>query len=189
MNILGVCGSPRKKGNTGRLMRETLAAVQEQDALAETLFLCDYDIKQCDGCLFCEEKDCRGDCSIQDDMTNVIVPKILKADALVIGTPSYFDLPSGFLKLFMDRSNMILNTLCEKALPYRIIIVGQSDMTSLNAVGEAVKRYCAICGMRLVEDCTLQVIARDIGDVEKDKGALAKARNIGLKLLAEITEK
>ncbi len=73
-------------------------------AETELLLLRKLDIKRCDGCLSCDIGGTyrKGVCKIKDDMRE-IYPKLIEADAMVFGTPAYFDLLSGLLKNFMDR--------------------------------------------------------------------------------------
>jgi len=51
--ILGVIGSPRKKGNTHVLVSTILDGAKAEGADIETLFLGDLDIRECDGCHSC----------------------------------------------------------------------------------------------------------------------------------------
>lgn len=173
-----MCGSPRKEGNTAFLLGEIVSRLKGMGISAECLMLIDLRIGLCDGCLRCEVTDCTGDCSIDDDMGRLVVPKLMDADALIIGTPSYFDLPTALVKNFMDRTNMILGRLTEKALPCGIVVVGQSDMESLNTACEAVRRYCRICEMQEVEHSPVAAVARDCGDVRGDSDAVGKAREL-----------
>jgi len=89
----------------------------ENGAEVELILLRKTNIKMCLGCLACEEggKDRPGICKIKDDM-NVIYPKLLEADCLVFGTPAYFELVSGILKNFMDRTCAIWLRLQGKSL-------------------------------------------------------------------------
>lgn len=179
MKIIAISGSPRAKGNTATLLAEAANACREEGVVADVLFLTELDIQQCDGCLFCEETACSGQCAIQDDMTKVVVPKLMTSDAVIFGTPSYFDLPTGLLKVFMDRTNLILGELTKKQMLCGTIVVGQSTIESLTAAAQAVDRYCSICGMRSVDNACVKVLARDIGDVQKDPEALHAARALG----------
>ena len=45
------------------------------------------------------------ECVIKDDF-RWIAPKIMKADALVVGSPIFFGLPSAFTKAFMESSTL-----------------------------------------------------------------------------------
>lgn len=45
----------------------------------------------------------KGICKIKDDMTK-IYPKLLATDAIILATPSYFEMLSGLLKNFLART-------------------------------------------------------------------------------------
>ena len=53
MKILGVVGSPRRNGNTHILVSRILEGARQEGAIADTIFLNDLDIKECDGCHVC----------------------------------------------------------------------------------------------------------------------------------------
>jgi multimeric flavodoxin WrbA len=97
--ILGVIGSPRKRGNTHLLVSRILDGAKEEGAVTETLFLNDLNIRECDGCHACW----RGkQCSKKDDM-NTVYPKIMQSDIIIFGTPVYWYGPTALMKCFIDR--------------------------------------------------------------------------------------
>jgi multimeric flavodoxin WrbA len=97
--ILGVAGSPRKKGNTDILVSKILDGAREEGADTEKLFLGDLHIRECDGCHSCW-KGRR--CSKKDDMQNVY-PKIMESDIIIFGTPVYWYGPTALMKCLIDR--------------------------------------------------------------------------------------
>ena len=96
MRILYISGSPRKRSNTDYLLDQILDQTD-----GEFIKLSDYAIEPCSSCWDCLKGD---SCVIKDDMQTIIVPKILKANALVIGSPVYFNNVTAQLKSFMDRT-------------------------------------------------------------------------------------
>ena len=104
MKILGISGSPRK-GNTEWMLSKLLETAAQSGAEVELLLLRKMDVRICHGCLTCEEggRERKGICKIKDDMTEVY-PKLLAADAIVLATPGYFEMLSGLLKNFLDRT-------------------------------------------------------------------------------------
>ena len=97
--ILGIVGSPRKKGNTHVLVSSILDGAREAGWETEILFLGDLQIRECDGGHVCWEGK---ECSKGDDM-NGIYPKIIESDAIVFGTPVYWYAPTALLKGFVAR--------------------------------------------------------------------------------------
>jgi multimeric flavodoxin WrbA len=98
--VLGVVGSPRKKGNTDVMVSRILEGARDSGAHTEAIFLADMMIRECDGCHACW----RGKrvCVKKDDMT-LLYPKIAKSDAIVLGTPVYWYGPTALMKGFIDR--------------------------------------------------------------------------------------
>lgn len=97
--ILGVMGSPRKKGNTHILVSRILEGAEAAGANAEILFLGDLNIRECDGCYNCWKGR---QCSKKDDMKG-LYPKIVESDIIVFGTPVYWYGPTALMKCFIDR--------------------------------------------------------------------------------------
>jgi hypothetical protein len=67
--ILGVMGSPRKKGNTHILISKILEGAQSVGAVGDCLFLGDLAIQECDGCHACWKGK---ECSKNDDMNSIV---------------------------------------------------------------------------------------------------------------------
>ncbi len=99
MKILGIIGSYRKKGNTDTAVQTVLEQTKQFGAEVEIIYLKDYQIKDCIGCEGCKDTF---KCVIKDDMQK-LYPKIIEADAIVIGSPTYFYNVTGVIKNFIDR--------------------------------------------------------------------------------------
>ena len=97
--VLGVVGSPRRKGNTDILVSNILDGASDAGAETEVLFLSDLNIRECDGCHACWKGN---PCSKHDDM-NAVFELIESSDALVFGTPVYWYGPTALMKGFIDR--------------------------------------------------------------------------------------
>ena len=96
--ILGICGSARKKGSTATLLNEVLQSTGMEN---ELIFLSDLTIGFCTGCLSCREN--KGKCLKDDDM-QVLLDKSLISKAIVLGSPNYYYDISGLMKNMIDRS-------------------------------------------------------------------------------------
>ena len=93
--IIGISGSPRNK-NTNYMLRTVLDA-SGQDY--ELIILKDKGIKPCNACGGCYKSY---KCVIKDDMQK-IYDKMLKADIIVLGSPTYFSNVTSTMKAFIDR--------------------------------------------------------------------------------------
>jgi multimeric flavodoxin WrbA len=101
MFVLGLQGSPRKKGNTTHLLSLFMEEIGKAGALTETIDVPRTDITPCRGCGYCEKK---GRCVIDtDEMANRIYPLLRRADLIVAASPIYFYTMSAQLKGLVDR--------------------------------------------------------------------------------------
>ena len=98
MAIVAVCGSLRDESNTNKLVKKVADASGFD---YELINLSGMEIKPCTGCGACIMNE--GTCIINDDM-NPLCDKLMKADALIIGSPTYYMDISGAIKCFIDRS-------------------------------------------------------------------------------------
>jgi multimeric flavodoxin WrbA len=176
MKVVGICGSPRK-GNTEWMLRKLLDEVAKGGVETELILLREKNIKGCDGCLGCEVGGTqrKGTCHIQDDMQR-IYPALMKADGFVFGTPVYFDLLSGLLKNFMDRTCPIWPHLESK--PVVGVAVAEAG------IGQAVanlRAYAGICSMRWVGQVT--ALAKTPKQASKDKELELQLKRLGRKLV------
>ena len=104
IEILGICGSPIKGGNTEVFLRRSLDAAEAGGGVkTELITLAGKEIKDCRHCNWCLRKQEEGKvCAQQDDMTG-IYPAVLKADALLLASPVYIGRLSGYMACFIDR--------------------------------------------------------------------------------------
>jgi multimeric flavodoxin WrbA len=99
--IIIVKGSPRREGNSALLAERLAEGARSAGARVESFYLHHMDIHPCDGCDACQSEPYRG-CIVDDDM-QILYPKLLDADAIVIASPVYWFTVSAQTKLFMDR--------------------------------------------------------------------------------------
>jgi multimeric flavodoxin WrbA len=99
LRILGICGSPRRGGNTEVLLKEALRGAEEAGAEVERIFLRDKTISPCLEIYGCKED---GRCVIEDDFQEV-AEEMVGADALILASPIFFYTVSAHTKMLMDR--------------------------------------------------------------------------------------
>jgi multimeric flavodoxin WrbA len=100
MRVLGIYGSPRKKGNTDILLDTVLAAASEAGAETGAVYARKLKIAGCVGCGGC---DTTGVCVVKDDMREVY-DKLEWAGAVVLSAPIYFYNVPAQAKALIDRS-------------------------------------------------------------------------------------
>ncbi len=106
MYAIGVNGSPRKGGNTEILLKEVLAELDDAGWETELVKVGGTAIRGCIACYKCfENKDNK--CSVKKDKFNEIFAKLLKADAMIMGSPTYFAAVSADLKALSERAGFV----------------------------------------------------------------------------------
>jgi arsenate reductase len=105
MFMLGLQGSPRKKGNTQFLLKTFMDEAEKSGVRTHVVKVAEKNIIPCKGCGFCEKK---GHCITQDDdMTCEIYPLLREADVIVAASPIYFYNVTAQLKALIDRSQTL----------------------------------------------------------------------------------
>ncbi|MCR5453362.1 MAG: flavodoxin family protein [Bacteroidales bacterium] len=102
---LFINGSPRKNGNTAKLLKRAMEGAADNGAEVELVNLYDRSLnfKGCISCFACKLKGGRkGVCSYKDDL-QPILERAVQADVLVCGSPNYCSYPTAMLRAFMER--------------------------------------------------------------------------------------
>ena len=176
MKIIGISGSPRK-GNTEWMLNTLMNAAAQSGADIEILLLRRMNVRICLGCLTCEKGglERKGVCVIKDDMTSVY-PKLLTADAIVLATPGYFEMLSGLLKNFLDRTCPIWPRLAGKKIAGLAV--------AEESVGQAIhnfKTYASLCKMDWVGSVT--ALAKTPGEAARNNGLEPRLIRLARKLI------
>ena len=98
MKLLAICGGMRPDSNTNKLVKKIAEASGVEYEVADFGAL---EIKPCTGCSECMMNE--GKCPIADDMQD-LYGKLLAADGIIVGSPTYYMNMSGAVKCFIDRS-------------------------------------------------------------------------------------
>lgn len=106
MYALAVNGSPRSAGNTELLLKEVLGELAGAGWQTELVKVGGTAIRGCIACQQCfENKD--NLCAVKSDNFNEIFTKMLKADAIILGSPTYFAAVSADLKALIERAGYV----------------------------------------------------------------------------------
>lgn len=104
IKVLGICGSPRKGGNTEFLLNQALDAAKEVDTDAVATELYSISGKEYLPCISCFSCGKLGYCiRSKDDDFDELRDKWLEADGVIMAIPVYHMSIPGQLKCFIDR--------------------------------------------------------------------------------------
>ncbi|MFO7802111.1 MAG: flavodoxin family protein [Desulfovermiculus sp.] len=99
IDLVAIYGSPRRRGNTSRLLQEAVLGAKEAGAEVQEFFLRDLKISPCLELYHCKKA---GECSIKDDFQKVR-DAILQSQGLMLASPIFFYSVTAQTKAFMDR--------------------------------------------------------------------------------------
>lgn len=106
MKVIAFNGSARKDSNTAILLNHVLDELNKEGFETELFQLAGKKIHGCIACRKCfENKDQR--CSIKDDVLNECIEKMLQAQGILLGSPTYFADLTTEMKALIDRAGYV----------------------------------------------------------------------------------
>jgi multimeric flavodoxin WrbA len=133
LKVLGISGSPRKGGNSDILLKHILAGAKSAGAATEEVQLRDCQFQPCIGCEKCRKAEkCIG---LQDDM-QLIYPKIIEAEGLVLISPTHNYNVTAWMKAFIDRLYCFYNFTAKRPGDWSSQLAGQGRRAIIASIGE-----------------------------------------------------
>lgn len=106
MKVIAFNGSARKDGNTSILLNMVFEELKAEGIETEIYTLAGKPIQGCIACFKCfEKKDKR--CAVEKDIINECIQKMLEADGILLGSPTYFADVSAGMKALIERCGMV----------------------------------------------------------------------------------
>jgi len=106
MKVIAINGSPRPGGNTEIMLKKVLEPLEAAGWETEYLRIGGKSVRGCSACMKCIEKQ-NGRCIIDTDCVNEYLEKMYAADAIILGSPTYFADVSSELKALIDRAGFV----------------------------------------------------------------------------------
>ena len=106
MKAVAINGSPRKGGNTEILLRKALEPIAADGHATDYMHVGGTRIRGCTACGACGRMKNKR-CVIEDDIFNLAFAKMAEADAILIGSPSYFANMTAETKALVDRAGYV----------------------------------------------------------------------------------
>lgn len=176
MRIIGISGSPRVGGNTDLILHEALMAAKEEGADVKLIRISDFDLQPCDACGTCFKAK---KCVIQDDGEK-IYQEILKADGVILGCPSYFQGVTGQMKVFIDRIGYLALARGRKDFAGKVGgVIAVARRSGVANTCSQMMIFMTAVRMIIPSGGRMFAIARDKGEVLKDKEGIEGARYLG----------
>jgi multimeric flavodoxin WrbA len=106
MKAIAINGSPRSGGNTEILLKKVLEPLEAAGWTTEYRRIGGKAVRGCMACFKCIEKQNRRCINDNDDM-NDYLEQMFAADAIILGSPTYFSDVTPELKALIDRAGFV----------------------------------------------------------------------------------
>ena len=190
--VLCIAGSPRRNGNSDRLLDALMQGVRSAGGTPVVLVARDSGVGFCRGCNACS-KD--GRCIQRDGMDSVYAA-LDAADAIAVATPVFFATVPAVLKTLLDRCQPYWArryVLHEPAPQHRrpgaiLVVGGGGDPFGAACAVNPVKSVLNVLYVR--SDRIVEVLGPDKpGDIACEPQALERAAQMGTELVVEVLER
>ena len=181
MKVVGFNCSPKKDGNTAHMLKEVFAELEKEGIETELVQVGGKDLKACKACGKCREiknMEC-----VQKDEANDFLKKMIEADGIIIGTPTYFADLTPEAKILMDRCGYVArsngNPLKRKV---GAAVVAVRRAGSIHAF-DSVNHFFTINEMIIPGSSYWNMsLALLPGDFEKDPEGVQTMKNLGINM-------
>jgi multimeric flavodoxin WrbA len=179
MKVIGFNGSARKDGNTAILINHVLAELKKEGIQTELFQLAGKRIRGCIVCNKCREnKDRR--CAIQDDVVNECIAKMIEADGIILGSPTYFSDVTSEMKALIDRAGSVARAngdLFKRKAGAAVVVARRAGNIH---TFDTINHFFFISQMIVPGSNYWNLgLGRSKGEVEKDKEAIQTMKVLG----------
>jgi multimeric flavodoxin WrbA len=169
MKVIAFNGSPRRDGNTFRLIQHVFAALNKEGIETELVQVGGNLIHGCTACFQCfKNKD--GRCVQKDDVINDCIAKMQAADGIVLATPTYFADVTPELKALIDRAGFVAGAndqFLKRKVGAAVVAVRRGG--AIHAF-DTINHFFLIRQMIVPGSCYWNMgVGREKGEVEKDE--------------------
>lgn len=178
MKVLAVNGSPHPEGNTHLLLQTVLTELTAAGIETEEVHL-PGPVSGCRACGACRKMQ-NGTCVIADDPINGIIAKMISADGILLGSPTYFANVTTEMKALIDRAGFVAlanDSLFRRKLGAAVIAVRRAGSIQ---VFNAINEFFLINQMIVVGSRYWNLgIGLQPGDVLRDEEGMDTMRTLG----------
>jgi multimeric flavodoxin WrbA len=179
MKVIAFNGSARKDGNTAALINLVLGELQKAGLETEFFQLAGKKIHGCVACFKCfENKDQR--CAVTNDVLNECIEKMLDADGIILGSPTYFANVSTETKALIDRAGFVAKAngdMFKHKVGAAVVAVRRAGSIH---VFNSINHLFFISQMIVPGSSYWNLgIGLDKGDVEKDEEGIGTMKTLG----------
>lgn len=179
MKVIAFNGSARKDGNTAILIRKVFSELEAEGIETELVQLAGKTIKGCIACSKCfKNKD--GKCAVDNDVANECIEKMMEADGIILGSPTYFSDVSTEMKALIDRAGFVARAnsdMLKRKVGASVVAVRRAGAIH---TFDSMNHFFLIGQMIVVGSSYWNMaIGLSKGDVERDKEGMDTMKTLG----------
>ena len=179
MKVIAFNGSARKDGNTAILIKEVFNELEADRIETEMIQLAGKKIRGCIACGKCfENKNQR--CAVDNDFANECIEKMIEADGIILGSPTYFADVTTETKALIDRAGFVARAnsdMLQRKIGAAVVAVRRAGAIH---VFDSINHFFMISQMIVPGSSYWNIgIGRAIGEVEQDQEGLQTMRTLG----------
>ena len=179
MKVVAFNGSPRKGGNTEMMINLVFDELRKEGIQTELVQLGGQAIRGCTACSKCfENKDSK--CVLKGDVVNDCIAKMIEADGIILGSPTYFADVSAELKALIDRAGLVGKAngdLYKRKVGAAVVAVRRGG--AVHAF-DSINHFFLISHMIVPGSCYWNIgMGLDKGDVAKDDEGVQTMQALG----------
>ncbi|MBA2862772.1 flavodoxin family protein [Methanococcus maripaludis] len=179
MKVVAFNGSPRRDGNTSILIDRVLKELKNEGISTEHMHIAGGKLRGCTACYKCFEK-LNNKCIIECDIINNCIEKMVEADGIILGSPTYFTDVTAEMKALIDRVGFVAKAnddILKRKVGAAVVSVRRAGGTH---VFDTLNHFFSINQMVTVgSDYWNLGMGLDIGDVQKDAEGLHTMELLG----------
>ena len=179
MKVIAFNGSARKDGNTAILINYVVGELEKEGIETELYQFSGKNIHGCRACYKCfENKDKR--CSFKDDVLNDCIEKILEAEGIILGSPTYFADLTTEMKALIDRAGLVAkanNDMFKRKIGAAVVAARRGG--SIHAF-DSLNHFFLVRQMIIPGSSYWNLgFGREKGEVEKDEEGIQTMKVLG----------
>jgi len=182
VKVVAFNGSARKNGNTALLITRALDELKKEGIETELVQLADTQIKGCIACSQCFENPDQH-CAVNDDLVNTYIDKMVEADGIILGSPTYFADISPGLKALIDRAGMVAranDNMFRRKVGAAVVAVRRAG--AIHAF-DSINHFFFIGQMIVPGSSYWNIgIGRAVGEVKDDEEGMETMTNLGINM-------
>lgn len=178
MKVVAFNGSPRKNGNTSRMIEKVFAELEAEGIETEFVQLGGQPVRGCIACYRCKEtKD--GTCVLKGDIVNDSIAKMVSSDGIILASPTYVADVSAEMKALIDRACLVLRASGGLERKVGGAVSAARRAGSIHTL-DTMHHFFGIMGMVSVGSSYWNLaLGREEGEVEQDEEGMQTMKALG----------